>query len=358
VGTITDAGETAGDEYSVDLRAGDVVSLAVRATSGVDAGVSLVGPSSDNVVAVDLDSTPGPIAEPHDAQVYSYPVDTSGTYRVNVWGKGRTTGSYRLDLFLSRTPEPPPASVVARRVFYNRSAVATRSAGAAADDSAIAPDKLALTPGGAATLDNVTNYARGINGIIIDVAGLRGDIGLGDFVFEMSVPDAAGAWAAAPSPAPITRRAGAGAGGSDRITLVWPDGAIVDRWLRVTLRASSASGLQADDIFQFGNLIGETGDDPAAAVVSPGDFLRVRSRRSASVGVTEPCDFNRDGRVNALDEAVARGRVGHGLVLSGQSAPAARVPAGVPPPRPRSAPLRRAWYEPDVVDGSPSLFTP
>ena len=96
--------------------------------------------------------------------------------------------------------------------------------------------------------------------------------------------------------------------------MVWPDGAILDRWLRVTLRASPATGLAADDVFLFGNVAGESGDDASAAVVGMADVLRTRARQCGVAGPTEWCDFNRDGRVNAVDVAIARSRVGHGLI--------------------------------------------
>ena len=39
-------------------------------------------------------------------------------------------------------------------------------------------------------------------------------------------------------------RRGAGANESDRITITWPDGAIVDRWLRVTFNAAARTRLE------------------------------------------------------------------------------------------------------------------
>ena len=347
-GTIAAAGEAAADEYAVDLRPGDVLSIGVRSGAEVDAAVSLVDPSG-RVVAVDLESIQETFGHMRDADLFGYSVVAGGSYSVRVWAKARTTGPYRLDLLLSRAPDAPPAAVVARHVFYNHSAFDNHSPGAAPDDDrAVATDKIALMPGDSPTPANVTGYARGINGVMIDVAGLRDDPGAGDFALDVSPSDAPGEWATAPAPSSVTRRPGAGEGGSDRITVIWPDGAILDCWLRVTLRASPATGLAADDTFLFGNLAGETGDDPAAAAVGPADLLRARARQTARADVTDPCDFNRDGRVNALDVAVARGRAGHALSAAPSSfaAPATTPPDPIVlPPRRRADPRRRDGYE-------------
>ena len=52
----------------------------------------------------------------------------------------------------------------------------------AADDAAIATDKTALLPGQTATFANYTSYSRGINGIMVDIAGLPGNVTANDFV--------------------------------------------------------------------------------------------------------------------------------------------------------------------------------
>jgi len=96
---------------------------------------------------------------------------------------------------------------------------------------------------------------------------------------------------------------------------------------------------------QFGNLVGESGDAPGAAfaVVGLADVLRSRARQSGAVGVAEWCDFNRDGRVNALDLSVARAHVGHGLAMPGVSVAGEGVVAA--PGAGRGPAPRRLWYE-------------
>ena len=76
--------------------------------------------------------------------------------------------------WIAAAPSPGAfyANVVGRNIFYNRSGFDGNNAAAnAADDAAIATDKSALLPGAAATLANYTSYTRGINGIMVDVAG-------------------------------------------------------------------------------------------------------------------------------------------------------------------------------------------
>jgi hypothetical protein len=348
-GNVVGTGAAAYDEYGVQLRAGDLVSLAVDSTSSLDAAVTFLGPDGEAVCAEDADSVKGVFGDRRDAGVFACTIPTAGTYRVRVLGNRGTVGAYRLDVLLSREPEPPPALVVARHVFYNNSYFDGRSPlPGPTDDRAVAPDKVALLPGRVATLGSVTNAAQGLNGVMIDVAALRRDPSPVDFRFEVSVPDAPGAWLAAPVPAALARRRGAGVNGADRVSVVWADGAIVDRWLRVTFVASAATGLPADDVFQFGNLVGESGDAPAApfAVVGLPDVLATRARQSPGADITDWNDFNRDGRVNALDLSVARAHVGHGLSLPRPAGAAAEAP-NTPPPRPRGAASRRMWYERD-----------
>jgi hypothetical protein len=105
---------------------------------------------------------------------------------------------------------------------------------------------------------------------------------------------------------------GAGLGGSDRVELIWLDGAITNRWLQVTMQGNSHTNLAAPDVFYVGNAIGETGNDPANALVDVQDEAAIRSHRTGftMATVTTAYDLNRDGRVNATDELIARHNVG------------------------------------------------
>jgi hypothetical protein len=203
--------------------------------------------------------------------------------------------------------------VVGRHLFYNNSAFDGRNGAAnAGDDAALAPDKRALLPGQVATFANYSSYAKGINGIMIDVAGLANPaaLSLADFGFRIGNSDNPASWSAAPAPTLGPVRAGAGLHGAHRITLVWPDGAIVGEWLEVRLKTTAVTGLAADDVFYFGNAPGDTGNDAGQlAVVDASDFSATASNPSGFLNPAEidnPHDFNRDGRVNAFDIAISR----------------------------------------------------
>jgi hypothetical protein len=229
--------------------------------------------------------------------------------------------------------------VAGRFVFYNNSAFdGNNSAANASDDNAIAPDKQALLPGVPASFVNLTSYSRGINGIMVDLGGLPAGVTpqASDFSFVMGNSATPASWTTAPAPASFIVRPGAGAGGSTRIEFTWADGAIRNTWLQVTVAASSTTGLATPDVFYFGNAVGETGDNPANASVTITDFLNTRSNLQTFLnpaGLSNPFDFNRDGRVDATDQVITRNNQGFTLVfftpadpsdptLSGSVAPA------------------------------------
>jgi len=76
----------------------------------------------------------------------------------------------------------------------------------------------------------------------------------------------------------------------------------------VTVRATSQTGLTGDDVFYFGNAIGDTGNSAADAAVDWQDEVAVRGHKTgfAPAPVSNVYDFNRDRRVNATDELIAR----------------------------------------------------
>jgi hypothetical protein len=202
-------------------------------------------------------------------------------------------------------------AVCNRWVFYNNSAFDGENAAANAnDDGAIAPDKTALLPGGAATFANYTSYSRGINGIMVDVVSLPGTPTASDFTFKVGNDSTPAGWAAAPAPTSITVREGAGLGGSDRITIIWADNAIQKQWLQVTVKATDATGLASDDVFYFGNAVGETGNSATDATVKPTDEIGARNNPHTlggnPAGIDDAYDFNRDKKVGPTDEIIAR----------------------------------------------------
>jgi hypothetical protein len=229
-----------------------------------------------------------------------------------------------------------PEGVVGRHVFYNNSSYDGASALAHADDDgAVATDKTALLPGGAATFDNVSTFLGGINGVMVDIADLPAgrDPVAADFTLRTGTSVTPSTWSAGPVPTSVTVRRGAGEAGSDRVTLTFANGAIKNTWLQVTVNAGADTGLAAPDVFYFGSLIGDTGDGAAGADphVNALDVAGVKRALNGTSGVTGRFDFNRDGRVNALDVAAVKQNLTRTLTLvtAPSTAGAARA-AGAP----------------------------
>ena len=162
-----------------------------------------------------------------------------------------------------------------------------------------------MLPGTLATFDNYTSYSRGLNGIMIDVTGLGRMPSDADFEFKVGNSNNPADWALAPVPTSITVRAGAGASGSDRITIVWADNDIQSQWLLVTVKATATTRLESDEVFCFGNAIGETGTTAGNAFVNATDEIAVRNHQSPSVTLASSYDFDRNGVVDSNDEDIA-----------------------------------------------------
>jgi len=301
------------DTYAVNLDAGET--LIVRTATPAD------GPGEfDNGLdpVLELFDSEGMLlgaddnaaADGHNA-VLTYRAAEAGTYKLVVSAAEGTHGEYVLNI-----ERLAPAEVVGRHVFYNHSAFDGNDPQAGvADDRAIAADKAALLPGQSAAFANYTSYHRGINGIMIDVVGMPDLAGLTTetssqyFRFRVGNDAAVDTWSDAPAPDGIAVRDGAGTDASDRITIAWPDYAIKNQWLEVTVLATPATGLIEDKVFHFGNAVGETGNSTSDAHVTTADLLLVRNNPRnflSPAPVDFPYDFNRDQRVNATDVLLAR----------------------------------------------------
>ena len=283
------------------------------------------------------------------------------------WGMGPTDSAVSYcgwnidDVLVTGTPTGDPA-VVGRYIFYNNSVFdGNNPTAGAGDDGAIAPPpslydpaeidkqlgKQALLPGQTASLINYTNYSRGINGIMVDIVGLAGRaVTAADFAFKVGNSSDTSQWSLAPAPLSVTVRRGAGADGSDRVTIIWADedpltnprepGAISNQWLQVIVLSDASGGslgLAHDDVFYFGNAIGETGNSTSDAKVDAKYIQAVRNRQARNDGrgygyqyglrrqqarddshlasnpatIYDAYDFDRDGLVNSAsaDEIIA-----------------------------------------------------
>jgi hypothetical protein len=165
--------------------------------------------------------------------------------------------------------------VVGRHVFYNNSKrdghpgfAKGDPAANEFDDGAIASDKEAILPGQTGTFANYTSYPRGINGIMVDIQGLADPIAVADgdlseFDFRYGNDDTPDDWLPAPTPLEVTVRDIGG--GVHRITFVWADKAIPNKnWVQVTVKEHPNTGLAADDVFYFGNTVGENTGGPGS----------------------------------------------------------------------------------------------
>lgn len=224
----------------------------------------------------------------------------------------------------------PSATVLDRHVFYNESAfddpdgngiLTGAGQDLVLDDLAIATDKDALLPGGVATFDNYTSYYFGLNGIIIDVDGLAnpGAITAADFEFITGNTNTPGSWGAANDPLSVDVDVAGGFGGSDRITLIWNNNnldnfndaneAVAKGWLGITLLANANTGLAADDVFFFGNAVGDTGlgNTVTNINVNSTDVSNTLANPSGIflVPITNVYDFNRDKKVTSADVNIA-----------------------------------------------------
>ena len=201
------------------------------------------------------------------------------------------------------------ALVIGRHVFFDGSSVDT--GGSEGDNAAIATDKTALLPGIAATFENLTSYSSGINGLMIDVAHspAANSIDATDLAFAIGNDDTPIAWQAVAANS-IDVREGAGRGGADRIVVAWSNGVVENTWLEVrVLAAGSHTGLGNEDVFYFGNAVGETGDSASNTLVNAGDVIAIRDNPRGPANpasIDNPYDIDRDGLVDATDMILAR----------------------------------------------------
>ena len=117
-------------------------------------------------------------------------------------------------------------------------------------------------------------------------------------------------WAWLPDPIAITvRHPGEGQDGTDRVTLIWEDGAILNCWLQVTVLATDATGLVANEVFYVGNAVEQSGSATGDVLVNATDEIVPRNNPHSPLVWPLPddrYDFNRDKLVNATDQIIVR----------------------------------------------------
>ena len=146
---------------------------------------------------------------------------------------------------------------------------------------------------------------------MIDILNLGSEnLTFDDFEFRVGNNDDPQTWVEAPAPIePIEVDPSQAIGSPDRVTITWPDREIRNQWLQVTVRATANTGLESDDVFYFGNAVGETGDQASEGGVGVSDMIAIR-QNATTVGemaaIDNVFDVNRDGDVGLIDQLEAR----------------------------------------------------
>jgi hypothetical protein len=224
-------------------------------------------------------------------------------------------------------------------IFYNN-ATGSNLSSAGAADNAIDPSKSALrTPGATSTFANYTNYSRGLNGLIVDITGLPSTTTSAQILSNLQFSqwngiEAIGFKALPAASVPtVVILTGRGASGSARVKITFPDNTLQNTWLRVTVLANAQTGLATNDVFYFGNVIGELdfGNTATRLRVNGQDAAFILANQSPganSAGVTNKFDLDRNGRVNGQDYAI---------LLDNQQAAGIVAPLTAPFPRPAAS---------------------
>jgi hypothetical protein len=166
-------------------------------------------------------------------------------------------------------------------------------------------------------LNHLVNSVRGINGLVFELENLPGQLTAQDFLFQISPQgifplseNPPTDWNNAPAPTSVDTFSGS----PSRVLIQWSDGAIVDRWLRVTVLANGNTGLAAPEVYYIGHLRGETsGPDSAAFTVSFTDISIIRQSVGQVVDSGSDLDTDKSGSVTFADIQAMRSNVGKQL---------------------------------------------
>jgi hypothetical protein len=202
----------------------------------------------------------------------------------------------------------PPAQIVNRFAFH---------AGYSGLGSNIDSGKVLAREGaGPLPLEyvNLINSAQGINGVGFDIQDLAGSLTAADFDFQISPLGAfvegsnpPAGWAAAPAPSTVTVIAGA----PSRVLVEWANQSIMNRWLRITVKANANTGLTAPEVFYLGHLLGETtGSQSGPFTVAFADITPIRSVVGGVVNANSIHDIDKNGTVSFADISAMRPNVG------------------------------------------------
>jgi len=207
--------------------------------------------------------------------------------------------------------------VVDSAVFYGGSSFAAGNI-----ENAIAPNKFLAKQGAASqtlTFDNLINTTSGINGLIFNIDFLASEsLGMDDFVFRVSPTGAfieadhpPDSWQMAAAPSSITVNPVSAE--RSQVVIQWPNNAIQNRWLSVTILANENTGLETSETFFLGHLLGEVNGQLSNGVyvVSVADALQISNAISpVAVGVGDIRDLNKDGVTTVADVIAMQSAIG------------------------------------------------
>lgn len=160
------------------------------------------------------------------------------------------------------------------------------------------------------TFSNLINTTRGINGLVFDIQDLPGTVTAADFEFRMSPQNAfqqginpPDQWQLAPAPQSVSVVAGSPA----RVVIQWADNAVVNRWMRITVKSNANTGLAEPETYYLGHLLGETtGGDGDHFTVLVADILNIRAALTNSVNASNTVDLDKSGLILVQDILTAR----------------------------------------------------
>jgi methionine-rich copper-binding protein CopC len=215
-----------------------------------------------------------------------------------------------------------PAAIVDQSIYYRGSSFSQGGSNiAAALDTSKSIAKAGLV---SQTLSyaNLINTTRGINGMVLDVAGLAStNLTAADFVFRMSptglfneAANPPSSWATAPAPTGILVTPGTSSTPA-RVRIEWDDNAIANRWLQLQVLANANTGLPITQVYYFGHLQGEVN-----GTVIGGAFFVTTQDQSAvlplgSATVTTVRDLDKNGFVTTQDLTTVRNSIIAGRAL-------------------------------------------
>jgi hypothetical protein len=178
------------------------------------------------------------------------------------------------------------------------------------------------------TFANVSNYSRGLNGAVLDIAGLTvSSLAATDFTLRVAPAGASGVqnpsiWSAAPAPSAIAVTAGS-ATVPGRVRLEWTANAIQNTWLQIIVKANSNTGLTTPQTFYIGHALAEV-NGAAAYRVTGADLSAVQAGISNTVvSVNDIRDVNKDRRITGADLSFVQARISNTVLLNNITIPAA-----------------------------------